>query len=268
MKGLMERALFGSSRRDILRITGQSSISELTTRNEMRLPLEIVEHTSYLVESTREDLLERWAIFGVEGRRVIIQKEGVGEGVPKVNDGKLTFSSEASLRAFVPYVRYFARPLLVHFHTHPYYTKEYLNKLMENQTLKIGQYENVNLDQFWARANYDSDTFSEADLKTMETHSRYFRSMLLGSARGYRWIIKPNFKIPLTDLERHSQVYAEGLQRLGDKVLSLAGERELRKTDINQFSDRGKELLKQFCERKGYVVFGNRDYKSPILKKF
>ncbi len=204
MTELNERIFLGKANEGMESLVGVP-LQELATKEKIDLPSSIFLFACGAIDRTSLDFRERLAIFQVGERGVKIEKKCVGAETDFKRKEQETY-------VFWPwesiYRRYFAHPVSVLFHTHPQYTRDYFDFRGVTGITEptLGHF---NLEQTAAILNTGVPGFSCQDLKLFENHSRYIRSMLLGSAFGYRWVINPRRVIQLTDFSRRARFYSE-----------------------------------------------------------
>lgn len=166
--------------------------------------------------------------------------------------------------------KYFARPALIFFHTHRTFSESYLRTKGTNSV----QDESGTLDARQLSEIYTLQTgnFSSSDLETVERNSRYVRSMMLGSAFGYRLIINPKFEIPSVDEYIGMPITpAEEYTNAYNSLSRIEWNKRMRNDpsclDRVAYQQKVDELLKKFCGAKGYLLFGNDNYEDKVLKR-
>lgn len=254
-----EQLFFKDSRANMEKIIGMS-YPELAGANCLTLPDIVLHHTSNAVEGTLLDYHERGVTYGFRNKQLVAKDLTMG-----------TDYNFRTRRAEVPgpnafkqfWNDYFAEPSLIGFHTHPRFDSHYFESFgKERINTKIGL---LPVAVYTATSSLASRYFSGTDLSIIESHPRSVRSELLGSARGYLWIINPNFNIPFIAQDIHAKRYEKRLFNfLSTEATQMVRDSNYQ-PEIEDFDKQIQEYLYQFCHDTNLVAFLNDDFRNPNL---
>lgn len=260
--GIPEGLFIENNRPGIEAITGVAP-SELRSVTSLTLPPFIHRHTSNAIEGTLLDHRERGAEYGFKRGELVARSGALGTSY---NPRTRMASVESSTGIIESIWRVLKDdPVLVDFHTHPTLTLEYFKSI--GRTVVNTRVGLLNVRDLCDLSKPTHRYFSHIDLGNLEIAKKLLRSMLLGSDRGYLWIINPNPRMQIITGTKAAQRYDKArLDFLKNEANKKRANPEYL-PDFQEFDDRIQKLTIQFCQENGFQAFINTDYKDPTLTR-
>jgi hypothetical protein len=258
MSNIAERLFLGDAQQNLQRIFDVQSLEQIHRKDQVVIPSEIFEKARADLALTISDGRERLTHFDIKEGQIKPIREKIGQPF-SIKDGVVLAGVETGwLRAI--YECFLAKPVPVHLRTHPILSESYLN---EHNIETV--HKNLSLEQSIALVNEIGNYLSDTDLGHMEIKNKFIRSMLLASNGGYTWVINPILEW------RPTFACSSGMQYERDfsSIFNLMANRMYKEGHASIDSDRVNRFLLQklndFCYKKGFVGFYNRDKNSPEL---
>lgn len=276
LNGQVEKVFFGDSRAHLRQLSDGVPTEELMHKPEIILSEPLHAYVKQKVDVTAGDskFRERWALlrFVPKGEIAVVE-----EGLTKPFDFEKGEGGTVESSSWPFFRNLFAKPIDVFFHTHPIFSEFSLDNLKTSrgQIFKVreqdGSMSTLTRDQIYS-AFRDSQWFSTDDLKNLEMHARYLRSLMLATDQGIRWILNPVFRLPLSNsgslfpgnpFVRPVKAYDFSMALISDqKVRTLRSGKSL---NVDELQPKYDSALQVFCTDTGLVAFGNNDINNPRL---
>lgn len=233
-------------------------VAEIGNATSLTLPEFVFQHASNAIEGTSLDYRERGAEYGFRNGYLVAKRAVVGTEF-NLRKRKATVETMAFWRQL------FGGPALIDFHTHPCLSVDYFkSKGRDRINIGLGF---MQAEDYVKSLQLSCKFFSEGDLSNLECHDKLIRSMLLGTERGYLWIINPGVNIPIFKRRNQAKKYKaqwkeciqeEARQSVVDHNYQLHAE---------NIDNQGRLLTEQFCNAYGFAAFINDDYNNPVLTR-
>lgn len=258
----LEHFFYGDVRRGLQAITGVAKLEDLKTTAALVLPEHLHQSSTADLAETLDDGAERWRTFGLVRGQIGTVNQKVGT---KINPRTLSAVGNSVSRAELIFSFIGGTPDPVHAHTHPTMNvKDYGEHLHRTVKTPFGK---ISFKQELLLLNLLSSSFSPDDLNYFDWAGMMTRAMLLTNEHGFRFVIRPDLNFPSIPLFKFARYdYARvlaGVEREQLQAIVETGKPSIMAEDFRKQAD---IKLRDYCAGNGYALFGNEDYRSPVLQ--